>query len=98
MLELPCELNGLEAAHHLQDLLGDVAKQVMVLHATATINCNIAVLRYRHHFEFADNSFEVVLDKGSLNALTGEPDEPQIAAERLLLEVLFHLLIRLCLC
>ncbi|KAG0504324.1 hypothetical protein M758_7G023700 [Ceratodon purpureus] len=51
MLELPCKLNGLEATHHLQDLLGDVAKRVMVLHARATINGNIAVLRYRHHFE-----------------------------------------------
>ena len=61
MLELPCKLNGLEAAHHLQDLLGDVAKQVMVLHATATINCNIAVLRYRHHFEVQQNSLSLSL-------------------------------------
>ncbi|KAG0631758.1 hypothetical protein M758_1G277400 [Ceratodon purpureus] len=37
--------------------------------------------------QFADNSFDVVLDKGSLDALTGEPDEPQIAAEGLLSEV-----------
>ncbi|XP_024382645.1 uncharacterized protein [Physcomitrium patens] len=37
--------------------------------------------------QFADNSFDVVLDKGSLDALTGEPDEPQVAAEGLLSEV-----------
>lgn len=37
--------------------------------------------------QFADSSFDVVLDKGSLDALTGEPEEPQIAAQGLLSEV-----------
>lgn len=37
--------------------------------------------------QFAGNSFDVVLDKGSLDALTGEPEEPQVAAEGLLSEV-----------
>lgn len=51
MLELPCTLNGLEATPHLQELFSDVTKREMVLHARATINGDIAVLRYRHHFE-----------------------------------------------
>ena len=68
MLELPCKLNGLEATHHLQDLLGDVAKREMVLHARATINGDIAVLRYRHHFEVRHNfsSCNSVKLKGAL--------------------------------
>ncbi|KAH9530898.1 hypothetical protein CY35_19G007900 [Sphagnum magellanicum] len=37
--------------------------------------------------QFAESSFDVVLDKGSLDALTGEPEEPLTAAKSLLSEV-----------
>ncbi|CAK9266746.1 unnamed protein product [Sphagnum jensenii] len=37
--------------------------------------------------QFAESSFDVVVDKGSLDALTGEPEEPLTAAKSLLSEV-----------
>ncbi|CAK9212256.1 unnamed protein product [Sphagnum troendelagicum] len=37
--------------------------------------------------QFAESSFDVVVDKGSLDALTGEPEEPLTAAISLLSEV-----------
>lgn len=40
--------------------------------------------------QFGESSFDVVLDKGSLDALTGEPEEPPEAATALLSEVFFH--------
>jgi hypothetical protein len=42
--------------------------------------------------QFAESSFDVVLDKGSLDALTGEPEEPLTAAKSLLSEVLFQII------
>jgi hypothetical protein len=37
--------------------------------------------------QFAESSFDVVVDKGSLDALTGEPEEPLTSAKSLLSEV-----------
>lgn len=68
MLELPCTLNGLEATPHLQELFSDVTKREMVLHARATINGDIAVLRYRHHFEVYLQS-EIVVDPVFLDVI-----------------------------
>lgn len=51
ILAIPAKLDGLEATNHLKDLFLDAASREMVLHAKATINGDIAVWKYRHHFE-----------------------------------------------
>jgi hypothetical protein len=51
ILELPCQLSGIEATHHLKDLFHDVRKREMVLHAKATVKGDIKVWKYRHHYE-----------------------------------------------
>lgn len=51
VMTLPCRLSGLEATHHLKDLFHDVTNRELTLHAKATVNGDVKVGFYRHHWE-----------------------------------------------